>query len=112
MRGVVSHHEREIAELSADRELALEYLKAAMESLDNPDDRAADLLALCTVAEAHGGRAVVAAEAGISHESFARCCQKATRLSKRCLLFSRQSGYDYPSNPSITHTFKTLRMTT
>ena len=38
------HHEREIAELSADRELAVEYLKAAMESLDNPDDV---LLAYC-----------------------------------------------------------------
>jgi len=48
----VSHHEREVAELPADRELAVEYLKAAMESLDNPDDRAAGLLALRTVAEA------------------------------------------------------------
>ena len=37
----VSHREREIAELRADRELAIEYLKAAMESLDDPDDRAA-----------------------------------------------------------------------
>ncbi len=50
--GVVSHHERELVELRADRELAVEYLKAAMESLDNPDDRAAGLLALRTVAEA------------------------------------------------------------
>ncbi|WP_256376966.1 hypothetical protein [Nitrosospira multiformis] len=32
---MISHHEREIAELSVDRELAVEYLKAAMESLDN-----------------------------------------------------------------------------
>ncbi len=39
---MISHHEREIAELSVDRELAVEYLKAAMESLDNSDDRAAD----------------------------------------------------------------------
>lgn len=51
LNGVVSHHEQEIAELRADRELAVEYLKAAMESLDNPDDRAAGLLALRTVAE-------------------------------------------------------------
>jgi hypothetical protein len=35
----VSHHEREVAELRADSELAVEYLKAAVESLDNPDDR-------------------------------------------------------------------------
>lgn len=72
LKGIVSHHEREIAELSADRELAVEYLKAAMESLDNPDDRAAGLLALRTVAEAYGGLAVVAAEAGISRESLYR----------------------------------------
>lgn len=51
LTGAVSHHEREVAELRADRELAAEYLKAAMESLDNPDDRAAGLLALRTVAE-------------------------------------------------------------
>ncbi len=69
MKGVVSHHEREIAELGSDRELAAEYLKAAMESLDNPDDRAGGLLALRTVAEAYGGLGAVAAEAGISRES-------------------------------------------
>ena len=42
-----------VAELRADRELAVAYLKAAMESLDNPDDRTAGLLALRTVAEAY-----------------------------------------------------------
>jgi probable addiction module antidote protein len=69
---VVSHHEREVAELRADRELAVQYLKAAMESLDDPDDRAAGLLALRTVAEAYGGLGAVAAEAGISRESLYR----------------------------------------
>ena len=72
LKGVVSHHEAEIAELRADRELAVEYLKAAMESLDNPDDRSAGLLALRTVAEACGGLAAVAAEAGISRETLYR----------------------------------------
>jgi probable addiction module antidote protein len=72
LKGAVSHHEREIAELSADRELAVAHLKAAMESLDNPDDRAAGLLALRTVAEAYGGLTAVAAEAGISRESLYR----------------------------------------
>jgi len=61
--GAVSHHEREVAE---------QYLKAAMESLDDPDDRAAGLLALRTVAEAYGGLGAVAAEAGISRESLYR----------------------------------------
>jgi probable addiction module antidote protein len=72
VKGVVSHHEREVAELGADRELAVEYLKAAMEALDNPDERAGGLLALRTVAEAYGGLGMVAAEAGISRESLYR----------------------------------------
>lgn len=71
-KGTVSHHEAEIAELRADRALAVEYLKAAMESLDDPDDRAAGLLALRTVAEAYGGLGVVAAEAGVSRETLYR----------------------------------------
>ena len=72
IKAAVSHHEREVAELRADRELAVEYLKAAMESLDDPDDRAAGLLALRTIAEAYGGLGAVAAEAGISRESLYR----------------------------------------
>ena len=55
MAAAVTHHDREVAELRADRELAVEYLKAAMESLDDPDNRAAGLFALRTVAEAYGG---------------------------------------------------------
>lgn len=72
LTGTVSHHEREVAELGADRELAVAYLQAAMESLDTPQERAAGLLALRTVAEAYGGLALVAAEAGISREALYR----------------------------------------
>ncbi len=36
--GVVSHREREVAEPGAERELAVEYLKAAMAPLDDPED--------------------------------------------------------------------------
>jgi probable addiction module antidote protein len=43
-----------------------------MESLDDPNDRAAGLLALRTVAEAYGGLAAVAAQAGISREALYR----------------------------------------
>ena len=68
----IPHHQREVEELRADRELAVEYLKAAMESLDDPDDRATGLLALRTVAEAYGGLAAVAADAGISREALYR----------------------------------------
>jgi probable addiction module antidote protein len=72
LKGVVSHHEREVVELAADRALAVEYMKAAMESLDDPADRSAGLVALRTVAEAYGGLGAVASEAGISRESLYR----------------------------------------
>ena len=71
-KAAVSHHEVEVRELRADPELAVAYLKAAMASLDDPEDRAAGLLALRTVAEAYGGLGAVAAEAGISRESLYR----------------------------------------
>jgi len=67
-----SFHAWEIEQLQADRELAVEFLIAAMESLDNPDERAGGLLALRDVAEAYGGLGAVAAQAGISRESLYR----------------------------------------
>ena len=42
------------------------------ESLEDPEDRAAGLLALRTVVEAYGGLGAVAAEAGISRETLYR----------------------------------------
>ena len=68
----VSHHEREIEELRDDREFAVAYLQLAMESLDNPDERGGALLSMRAVAEAYGGLAAVAAQAGISRESLYR----------------------------------------
>lgn len=70
--GVSSHHEREIEELREDREFAVQYLKAALESLDNPEERGGSLLMLRALAEAYGGMAKVAAQAGISRESLYR----------------------------------------
>lgn len=70
--GVSSHHEREVEELRRDREFAVEYLKAALESLDNPEERGGSLLMLRALAEAYGGMAAVAAQAGISRESLYR----------------------------------------
>ena len=46
----VSHSEATIAELRADRGFAVEYLKSALEELDNPERRAVGLLALRDVA--------------------------------------------------------------
>ena len=84
--GAVSDHGREVAELRADRELAVEYLKAAMESLDNPDDRAAGLLALRTVAEACGGLGAIATDAGISRESLYRALSPKGNPTLKTLL--------------------------
>lgn len=70
--GAVSHHEREVEELRVDREFAVEYLKVALESLNNPEERGASLLMLRAVAEAYGGLGAVAAQAGISRESLYR----------------------------------------
>jgi probable addiction module antidote protein len=72
IKGLVSHHDAEVDVRRADRELAAHYLKAAMDSLDDPNDRAAGLLALCTVTEAYGGLGAVTEEAGISRESLHR----------------------------------------
>ncbi len=68
----VSHATETIKELRADRQFAVEYLKAALGELDDPDNRAAGLLALRDVAEAYGGLSVIAAQAGISREALYR----------------------------------------
>ena len=86
VKAAVSHYDREVAELREDRALAVEYLKAAMESLDNPDDRAAGLLALRTVAEAYGGLGAVAAEAGISREALYRTLSATGNPTLKTLL--------------------------
>jgi probable addiction module antidote protein len=70
--GVGSYHEWEVEELRKDREFAIGYLKAAMEALDNPNERAGGLIMLRAVAEAYGGVGAVAAKAGISRESLYR----------------------------------------
>jgi probable addiction module antidote protein len=70
--GVVSHHEREVEELREDRNFAIGYLQAAMEALDNPEERAGGLIMLRAVAEAYGGLGAVAAQAGINRESLYR----------------------------------------
>ena len=70
--GVVSHHEREVEELREDINFAIGYLQAAMEALDNPEERAGGLIMLRAAAEAYGGLGAVAAQAGISRESLYR----------------------------------------
>lgn len=104
LRAAVSHHEREVAELRADPELAAEYLKAAMESLDNPNDRAAGLLALRTIAEAYGGLGAVAADAGISRESLYRALSpKGNPTLKTLLAVLKTVGMRLSVEPDRRH---------
>ncbi|MBI3775810.1 MAG: putative addiction module antidote protein [Gammaproteobacteria bacterium] len=86
LKGAVAHHEREVEELRADRKLAAAYLKAAMEELDDPENRAAGLLALRTIAEAYGGLAAVAVEAGITREALYRALSPKGNPTLRTLL--------------------------
>jgi probable addiction module antidote protein len=85
-KNAVSHHDAEVAELRADHELAAEYLKVAMEALDDPNDRAGGLVALRTIAEAYGGLGAVAAEAGISRESLYRALSPKGNPTLKTLL--------------------------
>ena len=82
----VSHHEATIAELRADRDFALEYLKSALEEVDSPEHRAVGLLALRDIAEAYGGLAAVAQEAGISREALYRALSPTGNPTLKTLL--------------------------
>ena len=86
LKGGTSHHDAEVAELRANRDLAVEYLRVAMTSLDDPDDRGAGLLALRTIAEAYGGLGAVAGEAGISRESLYRALSAKGNPTLKTLL--------------------------
>ena len=68
----VSHDEWMIEELRADPKLAAEYLRQAMTDMSDPEGRGAAKLPLRRLAEAHGGMAAVATEAGIQRESLYR----------------------------------------
>lgn len=86
VKAAVSHHEREVAELRADHELAVAYLRAAMEAMDDPELRSGALLALRAVAEAYGGLGAVAAQAGISRESLYRALSAKGNPTLKTLL--------------------------
>jgi probable addiction module antidote protein len=68
----VSHRERLIEELRADPELAAIHLREAFASLGHPEERAVGMLAIRDVAQAYGGLAKIAGEAGISREALYR----------------------------------------
>ena len=78
--GVGSHHEWEVQELRKDRAFAIAYLQAAMEALDNPDERAGGLIMLRAMAEAYGAWARWRRRrASAGSRSIARCLQRAIR---------------------------------
>jgi probable addiction module antidote protein len=67
----IRNHDVMLRELRADPEYAAEFVKVALEEMEDPETCAAALLALRTVAEAYG-MAKVAEEAGIQRESLYR----------------------------------------
>lgn len=68
----IPYDEWEIEKLRKDREFAVEYLKVALECIENPEERGASLLMLRAVAEAYGGLATIARQIGMSRESLYR----------------------------------------
>ncbi|MGO8933297.1 MAG: DNA-binding protein [Terracidiphilus sp.] len=68
----IPYDEWEIKQLRSNPDLGVEYLKVALECLQDPNDRGASLLMLRAIAEAYGGLGAVAAKAGISRESLYR----------------------------------------
>ena len=86
MAASVSYAAETIKELRSDRQFAVEYLKAALQELDDPNNRAAGLLALRDVAEAYGGLGAVAAQAGISREALYRSLSPTGNPTLKTLL--------------------------
>ena len=82
----IPHIDATIAELRADRAFAVECLKSALEELDNPEHRSVGLLALRDVAEAYGGLATVAQEAGITREALYRALSPRGNPTLKTLL--------------------------
>jgi hypothetical protein len=66
----VSHRACEIQELKEDRELAVEYLKQAVECLSNPGEQVGGLLAVSALHEAYSDLGSLAVEAGVESDPF------------------------------------------
>lgn len=97
----ISHHDELIKELRADRLFAVEYLKAALSELDDPNNRAAGLLAMRDVAEAYGGLGAVAQEAEINRESLYRALSpKGNPTLKTILAVMKAVGMKLSVEPS------------
>lgn len=98
----VSHREETLRELKAQPEFAIEYLKAALEELDDPENRAAGLLALRDIAEAYGGLGAIAASAGISREALYRSLSpKGNPTLKTLLAVLRAVGMRLSVQPAM-----------
>lgn len=82
----VSHDEWMTEELRRDTDYAAEYLRQAMADMNDAEGRGAALLALRRLAEAHGGMAEVAKEAGIQRESLYRALSPTGNPTLKTLL--------------------------
>lgn len=72
MKAMKPHDEATVEMLKRDPELAEEYLRAALEEIDEPGGEAAFLAALRQVALARGGITQIAAVTGMKREAVSR----------------------------------------
>lgn len=86
MHELSSYDRFEIEMLKNDRELAVLYMRDAMVSLNDPNDRGAALLALRSLANAYGGLGKIAEESGISRESLYRALSPKGNPTLKTLL--------------------------
>jgi probable addiction module antidote protein len=87
----VSHRDATIAELRADHEFAVEYLKAGLEELQDPRYHVVGLMVLKEIAEAYGGLASVAQTAGITREALYRALSPKGNPTLKTLLAVMQA---------------------
>ncbi len=81
----ISNHDAMLRELRADPEYAAEFVKVALEEMEDPQTCATALLALRTVAEAYG-MAQVAEDAGIQRESLYRALSPSGNPTLKTLM--------------------------
>lgn len=81
----ISNREATMRELRADPEYAAEFVKVALEEMEDPKTCASALLALRTVAEAYG-MSKVAEEAGIQRESLYRALSPSGNPTMKTLM--------------------------
>ena len=101
MRELSSFDKLVVEKLKTDHEFAEHFTRETMEWLNDPEERGTALLALRSIAQAHGGLGKIAAEAGISRESLYRALSpKGNPTLKTLLAVLRSVGMRLSVEPA------------